>query len=386
MSTGLRQLDLSALFFALMTGSVFLPQLSIAQGSKPTALSQRPGLATANLLLEKSKARPHANTLQRCTSSAIDDLTRGAKSEHLSAALVDLSGDKRHNPDVFLKSPTRTMYAASVAKFGALLAAHQLRHDVNNLAVSEGIKDASKLYARARELWGKDSSSWPIEKVLTPAANTNNQGTFSFSKGFDASLLRMVRNSNNTDASQVIHNLGFSYIAKALSSGGFYDKALGGGLWVGRGFGAPTRTWQRDPVGHHSHAVNTLALASAFTLLGQDRLIDAAASTSLKNYLSDSVWRIKFIEGFERMGLKVNSRSTHLPLTSKVKIWRKSGTMPGISHDAALIERRACLDRRCLRQKDLTYVAVAMADDASVTPLLGRLVMEFDRCIKDNNR
>src|SRR4029078_13285000 len=85
----------------------------------------------------------------------------------------------------------------------------------------------------------------------------------------------------NEMASKFSHEMGLATIQKVLNDDGFYDKAHGGGIWVGKHYGKD-KEHIGDPVADHSHAATVRQLVRYFLLLEQAKLVSPAASKTMR--------------------------------------------------------------------------------------------------------
>jgi beta-lactamase class A len=135
----------------------------------------------------------------------------------------------------------------------------------------------------------------------------------------------MIKASSNEMASKFSHELGLKRIQKVLDEDGFYDAAHGGGIWVGKHYGAGTERYL-DPVGQNSHAATVRQLLRFYLLMEQHKLISAAASkTMLEIFESPGIPHddIKFVKALkDRPGMH---------------ILRKWGSWENWLHDTAVI-------------------------------------------------
>lgn len=319
--------------------------------------------------------------MQRCVDAAVEKV-RGTKDlgKGLSVGLVDLSASRLTVPVAAFRNEEKSMYGASVSKLGALIAAHQLRKDAAEIARDLGAKDPKAspvaVVAAIAKHWGRGEPGTSLSELLAVSGKGKSLAV-DFTPGFKKTLAKMARDSNNPASSTTIHALGFPQIGSVLWQHGLYDPDHGGGLWVGRGFGSPTRTWQRDPRSGLSHGANVASLVTAFVRLAQGTLVDEEASKSMKTYMSDTVWNLKLVRGLRRAGFAVNGKLDDMkagiervPADKRATVWRKSGSMDGFSHDVILLERAK-----------LRYVASVMADRWSTVTMLMPLAPELDRCI-----
>jgi beta-lactamase class A len=174
--------------------------------------------------------------------------------------------------------PDRIEYAASVAKVGILLAYFELH----------------------------------------PEAATNLDPVVKHELGL------MAKASSNEMAAKYSHLLGLKEIQAVLDREGFYDKAHGGGIWVGKHYGKGTERYV-DPVGGHSHAVTVRQLLRYFLLLEQRKLVSVEASARMREiFESPDIPHddIKFVKGLKGRD---------------VQIIRKWGTWEDWFHDSAVI-------------------------------------------------
>ena len=75
-------------------------------------------------------------------------------------------------------------------------------------------------------------------------------------------LTRMIRNSSNSAATEILQRVGMDYLAELLQSPRYrlYDPERNGGLWVGKAYGK-TPAWKRDPLHNLSHGATALQVA-----------------------------------------------------------------------------------------------------------------------------
>ena len=97
-------------------------------------------------------------------------------------------------------------------------------------------------------------------------------------------------------------------IRQVLGGYHFYDANRGGGLWLGRHYGAGNER-VGDPVGDHSHAATVRQLLRFFLLLEQGRLISADASRTMREiFLTPEIPHddIKFVNALaNRPGIQI---------------------------------------------------------------------------------
>ncbi len=308
---------------------------------------------------------------------------------NIGMTLVDLTGEKLNHPEFADYNSNAAFYAASQAKAGALLGAHQMLFDLQSLAEElalKGQKDAKSLMTEALTRYGSQRAGYTFtDKFAFTETPTGTK--VDFTPQFDETINEMVRMSNNHKATEVIQKVGFNYINSVLWQAGLYDPKRNGGLWVGRAY-AGGESWNRDPLHNLSHASTPLAMAKYMTLVAQGRLVSAKISERIKHHLANSHFPIKFIQGLADLGLKVNEKGVNEKNpTKRAIVLRKSGSMgePNpVSHDATIIYRDVCADPTCKTTKELRYVATG-ASQGAATHGLSELVQYMDHCIQVNN-
>lgn len=198
----------------------------------------------------------------------------GMSTEQTAVGVLDL-----RRPRVAMLCPDRIEYAASVAKVGILLAYFQLHPDA-----------ATSLDAETAHELGL-----------------------------------MIKASSNEMAAKYSRAMGLREIQAVLNAQGFYDASRGGGLWVGKHYGAGSERYG-DPVADHSHAATVRQLLRFYWLLDSGRLVSPAASKTMREiFLSPDIPHDdhKFVHALDGRGLV---------------ILRKWGTWQDYLHDSAIIE------------------------------------------------
>jgi beta-lactamase class A len=134
----------------------------------------------------------------------------------------------------------------------------------------------------------------------------------------------MVKLSSNEMAAKYSRQLGLQQIQQVLNDAHFYDTNHGGGIWVGKHYGAGNERFG-DPIGNNSHAATVRQILRFFLLLEQGKLVSPAASQTMRELFAspdlphDNIKFVKALAGRE------------------VQIIRKWGTWEDWFHDAAII-------------------------------------------------
>ena len=91
----------------------------------------------------------------------------------------------------------------------------------------------------------------------------------------------MIKHSSNELAAKFSQELGLRAIQGVLVELGLYDRAHGGGLWVGKHYGI-TGERQGDPLQDLSHAATVRQVLRFYLWLEQGRLLSPAASRAMR--------------------------------------------------------------------------------------------------------
>lgn len=197
----------------------------------------------------------------------------GMNSDQSAVGVLDLSTNR-----LALLRPDAIDYAASVPKIGILLAYFQLNPDA-----------ATALEPKVRRELGE-----------------------------------MIKVSSNEMAAKYSHLLGLKEIQKVLDSYGFYDKAHGGGIWIGKHYGKDAERYG-DPIGDNSHAATVRQLVRYYVLLEQSKLVSPEASKTMREIFESPDIKhdeMKFVKGLKGRD---------------VQIIRKSGSWENWLHDTAIV-------------------------------------------------
>ncbi|NIM20863.1 MAG: serine hydrolase [Anaerolineales bacterium] len=202
------------------------------------------------------------------------------------------------------------------------------------------------------------AASLPKIAILLGAFERIAQGEMALDEDTLDKLTRMIRNSSNEAATEMLNRVGKPYLATLLQSPPYrlYDPDQNGGLWVGKDYGkAPA--WKRDPLHNLSHGATALQTARFYYLLETGQLVSPEMSQMMKTILGDPAIHHKFVKGLEEA--RPGSR-----------IYRKSGTWKQYHSDSAIVER---VGRR--------YIAVALAESPKGGKWLRRLIVAVDDLI-----
>ena len=198
------------------------------------------------------------------------------------------------------------------------------------------------------------AASLPKIAILLGAFVQIENGKMVLDEPTRAALTRMIRNSSNKDATEMLQRVGIANLAEILQSDRLrlYDPKYNGGLWVGRDYsGGPN--WKRDPLHNISHGATAMQVARFYYLLATDQLVSADLGNEMKEMLSKPAIRHKFVKGLkDRPGADV---------------YRKSGTWKRFHADSGVIVR-----------EQHTYIIVAIAEHHQGAEGLSQLIVAVD--------
>lgn len=362
---------------------------SVVSGTGASATWLRSGSAVR---LTPSRMQPGYSTSATALQSALNTLMTQApyasvsqRGGRLAVALVDLTGSRIVAPHFAAFQPDKSFYAASLAKIVPLYAAQQLRTDLEHAAG----QTTGLVRATVERGWRtKGVGRWDLPLIqsifdgIGSASSSTIPTTPHFSSAFKNLLLNIVQNSNRA-ASRTIELLGYRYMASLIWQAGLHDRTHGG-LWCASRFGGSgawrgryRRNWQQrfigSPRGKQYHDVTARSAANYFTLLAQNRLLDATGTTRLLSLLSRATTWFK--------GWLTTAHRTPSKVYAKVGLYssRKNGIR--VAHEAALIERTA-------GSKRLRYVAVILTQNPYArghANYMDSLITALDELIVRNN-
>ena len=250
--------------------------------------------------------------LQKRIEVALDllDLQEELRSKRLAVVLVDIT--KPGNPKVAEVNGDVMMYAASLPKIAILLAAFE------EIAAGRLALDAE------------------TERTLT----------------------RMIQESSNSAATEIMRRVSKPRIASVLLSPRYrlYDPVHNGGLWVGKDY-AKGGLWRRDPLHNLSHGATAMQVARFYYLLEQEELVSREHSRKMKEILAGTTLDHKFMKPLRL-------------LHPEFLMYRKSGSWATYHSDSVLV-----------KGNDRAYIAVALCNDPGGSRWLGKIIQALDAMI-----
>ena len=202
------------------------------------------------------------------------------------------------------------------------------------------------------------AASLPKIAILLAAFERIHEGELELNTENRDLMVKMIRYSSNTAATELIQRVGRDYINKLLASPKYrlYDERYNGGLWVGKEY-ARGVAYKRDPLHNLSHGATAFQVARFYYLLETGQLVSPALSREMKQMLGDPGIHHKFVKGL-------------MQSSPEAQIFRKSGTWRTWHADSAIVEHAG-----------RTYIAVALAQSPAGGRWLTDLIGELDTII-----
>ncbi|UCE52467.1 MAG: serine hydrolase [Desulfobacterales bacterium] len=202
------------------------------------------------------------------------------------------------------------------------------------------------------------AASLPKIAILLGAFDRISKGEMTLDDETLVKLKKMIRNSSNEAATEILNRVGKEYLSELLQSPRYrlYDPEKNGGLWVGKEYGK-SPAFKRDPLHNLSHGATALQVARFYYLLETGQLVSPELSQLMKSILGNPAIEHKFVKGIKK--IHPNSR-----------IYRKSGTWKQYHSDSAIIEH----DGR-------HYIAVALAKSSHGDKWLTELIVALDELV-----
>lgn len=212
---------------------------------------------------------------------------------------------------------------------------------------------------------------------------------------FAERLFLMIDESDNAASHSCIENVSFLYIASSLWQSDIYRPERGGGLWEASTHDKGGVRWILPPVprgapGTDFVSATAASVAGLFTLLEQGRLVNPVACAGMKHLTSKQKvfgpakkGDPEFSGSLTRSFFKVGLEFELIPFD---RLHSKLGVGVFLN-DAAIIERTIPDPADPAKKKQIRYVATGFDDNTfrEKGRKLGRLIVELDKCIQENN-
>ena len=202
------------------------------------------------------------------------------------------------------------------------------------------------------------AASLPKIAILLASEEAIAQGKIKETPEVRQDMRLMIAKISNSAATRMVERVGLKEIGKIMQDPRYklYDKENGGGLWVGKAYGASAGRIG-DPLKNISHAASVRQVCKYYYMLAFGNLVNHERSKDMLSMLVDPELHHKFVSVLDRVA-------------PDAKVYRKSGTWRTWHTDSALVW-----------DKDRRYVVVALAEDASGETMLRELMLKIDTAL-----
>jgi hypothetical protein len=204
---------------------------------------------------------------------------------------------------------------------------------------------------------------------------------------FAERMFLMIDDSDNAAAHSCIQDVSFLFITSAIWQSGFYSPHRGGGLWESSTHDRGGFRWLKPPVPRGNPkadfvSATAASVATVLTLIEQGRLVNRDACAGMKQMMNKkklgvsrgSNTRSYFLEGLK-------------PIVPSDRIHSKLG-IGDFLNDCAIVVRTVPDPANPTKSRQICYVAAGFDDPSPPnTPAINlhALIVEFDKCIRENN-
>lgn len=259
----------------------------------------------------------------------------------------------RNQEDLELQKELNRMLGAN-KRYKSLIQSEKLAIGLVDLRELEQIK-----FAQINGEKMMYAASLPKIAVLLAAMDALEKGELKESPEVLKDMRIMMSKSNNQATTRMIDLLGFKKIEQVLTDPQYelYDKDYGGGIWVGKRYGAGGGRYP-DPLEGLSHGATATQVCRFYYLMLHGKLVCEDRSNQMLRLMMDSGIHHKFVNSLDE-------------IAPKAKVFRKSGSWKNFHSDSVLVwgpKRR--------------YILVALAEDSSGEKLMRQLVREVDKLLR----
>lgn len=204
------------------------------------------------------------------------------------------------------------------------------------------------------------AASLPKIAVLLAVEQALEDGSLTMTPTLDQLMSKMITVSNNSCTTELIDLVGMDKIAAVLQDDRYnlYDESKGGGLWVGKRYGAGGGR-NPDPLKGLSHAATATQVCRFYYMLAYGKLISCDRSTEMLEYLKDPQLHHKFVNVLDRV-------------CPDAEIYRKSGSWRTYHSDSAIV----------IGDEWRSYILVALVDDADGGQIVKDVISKVDELLK----
>ena len=239
---------------------------------------------------------------------------------------------------------------------------------IKNKKMAVGLVDLRNVYqpkfARVNGNEMMYAASLPKIAVLLAATDAIDKGELKETQAVKSDMRLMIAKSNNAATTRMIDRVGYKKIERVLTHPDYklYDRAYGGGLWVGKRYAAQGARYP-DPMKGISHAATVSQICRFYFLLARGELVSQERSEQMLGYLGNPELHHKFVNSLDK-------------IAPDADVYRKSGSWRTFHSDSALV----------WGENGRQYILAAMVDDAEGGQIMKDLVYVVEEILEESER
>ncbi|ALM07452.1 hypothetical protein SB49_06275 [Sediminicola sp. YIK13] len=247
-----------------------------------------------------------------------------------------------------------------------LMANPQWKRLIEQKKMAVGIVDLNDpnnaKFARVNGNYMMYAASLPKIAILLTAMDAIDKGELRETAEVKKDMRLMISKSDNQASTRMIDRVGYEKIEAVMTDPKyeFYDKQLGGGLWVGKRYGGGGDT-NREPLKNLSHAATVTQVCRYYYLLANGQLVNEKRSKQMLNIMENPELHHKFVNTLDQ-------------IAPTARLFRKSGSWRTYHSDSILVWGN---------EPNRRYILVALIDDASGEQIIRDLVKPVERALRN---
>ncbi|MEJ1223717.1 serine hydrolase [Sediminicola sp. 1XM1-17] len=217
-------------------------------------------------------------------------------------------------------------------------------------------------FARVNGNYMMYAASLPKIAILLSAMDAIDKGELMETAEIKRDMRLMISKSDNQASTRMIDRLGYEKIESVMTDPKyeFYDKQLGGGLWVGKRYGGGGDT-NREPLKNLSHAATVTQVCRYYYLLANGQLVNEKRSKQMLAIMENPELHHKFVNTLDQ-------------IAPTARLFRKSGSWRTYHSDSILVWGN---------EPNRRYILVALVDDAGGEQIIRDLVKPVERALRN---
>lgn len=223
--------------------------------------------------------------------------------------------------------------------------------DPNNIQYAD-INGENMMYA----------ASLPKIAILLAAMDAIDKGELKETREVKDDMWAMISKSNNHAATRMIDRLGYDKISSVLQDKKYklYDKAHGGGLWVGKRYAAGGAR-NPDPMKGLSHAATAEQVCRFYFKMVTGQLVNVKRSNQMLSIMENPSLHHKFVNTLDR-------------IAPDARLFRKSGSWSNYHSDSILV----------WGEDGRKYILVALVEDPNGEQIIRNLVFPVEKALENS--